>query len=559
VVTEIPYQLNKTRLIERIAELVREKKIEGINDIRDESDREGMRIVMELKKDAEPSVIRNQLYKHTPLQETFGIINLVIVNGRPELMNLKQLLENFLRHRREVIVRRSMYDLRKAQEREHILEGLKKALDHLDEVISLIRKSKTPEEAKAGLIKKFEFTELQAQAILEMRLQRLTGLERQKILDELKEVLAEIKFLKELLEDEDKIKAVIKKEILEIKEKYGDERRTEIIDRTEDIKLEDLIAEEEMVVTISHAGYIKRNPVALYRAQRRGGKGKTGMTTREEDFVEELFTANTHDRVLFFTNKGKVFSLKVYEIPQAGRATKGKAIVNMLNLEKDEQTQAVLNIKAFEEGKYIVIATAQGQVKKTDLMAYANIRTTGLIACDLDEGDSVISAKLTDGKKELLLVSKNAKAVRFKEDQVRPMGRATRGVIGIRMEKKDELIAMEVVGAGTNILVATENGFGKRTPVEEYTIHHRGGQGMFAMKLTDRTGPIVGLLQVGEDDQVMLISDHGKIIRTKVNAISVIGRVTQGVKLIGLEEGEKVVSICRLAEDEEESEEAPAQ
>jgi DNA gyrase subunit A len=559
VVTEIPYQLNKTRLIERIAELVHEKKIEGINDIRDESDREGMRIVMELKKDAEPSVIRNQLYKHTPLQETFGIINLVIVNGRPELMNLKQLLENFLRHRREVIVRRSMFDLRKAQEREHILEGLKIALDHLDEVISLIRKSKTPDEAKSGLIKKFQFTELQAQAILEMRLQRLTGLERQKIMDELKEVQAEIKYLKELLEDEDKIKAVIKKEILEIKEKYGDERRTEIIDKTEDIKLEDLIAEEEMVVTISHLGYIKRNPVALYRAQRRGGKGKTGMTTREEDFVEQLFTANTHDHVLFFTNKGKVFSLKVYEIPQAGRATKGKAIVNMLNLEKDEQTQAVLNVKTFEEGKYIVIATEQGQVKKTDLMAYANIRSTGLIACDLDEGDSVISAKLTDGKKELLLVSKNAKAVRFKEDQVRPMGRATRGVIGIRMEKKDELIAMEVVGAGTNILVATENGFGKRTPVEEYTIHHRGGQGMFAMKLTDRTGPIVGLLQVGEDDQVMLISDHGKIIRTKVNAISVIGRVTQGVKLIGLEEGEKVVSICRLAEDEEDSEEAPAQ
>jgi len=554
VITEIPYQLNKTRLIERIAELVRDKKIEGITDIRDESDREGMRVVLELKKDAEPAVVRNQLYKHTPLQDTFGIINLVIVNGRPELLNLKQLLENFLRHRREVIVRRSLYDLKQAEAREHILEGLKKALDHLDEVISLIRKSKTPEEAKAGLIKKFEFTELQAQAILDMKLQRLTGLERQKILDELKELQAEIKHLKELLGDEEKIRSVIKKELIEIKDKYGDERRTEIIDQTEEIKLEDLIAEEEMVVTISHMGYIKRNPLTLYRAQRRGGKGKMGMTTREEDFVEDMFTANTHERVLFFTNKGKVFSLKVYEIPQAGRAAKGKAIVNMLNLEKDETTQAVLSIKEFEQGKYIVIATARGQVKKTELTAYQNIRASGLIACALDERDRVISAKLTDGKKELLLVTKRGKAVRFKEDQVRPMGRDTRGVIGIRMDKKDELIAMEVVGAGTNILAATENGYGKRTPVEEYTLHNRGGQGMLAMKLTEKTGPIVGVLQVGEQDQIMMITDGGKIIRTRVKDISVIGRVTQGVKLIGLDKGEKVVGICRLAEDEEEQE-----
>jgi len=554
IITEIPYQLNKTRLIERIAELVHGKKIEGINDIRDESDREGMRIVIELKKDAEPSVIRNQLYKHTPLQDTFGIINLVIVNGRPELFTLKQLLENFLRHRREVIVRRSLYDLKKAQEREHILEGLKKALDHLDEVISLIRKSKTPEEAKAGLIKKFEFSELQAQAILEMRLQRLTGLERQKILDELKELQSQIKYLKELLEDEDQIKSVIKSELLEIRENYGDERRTEIIDRTEEIKLEDLIAEEEMVVTISHLGYIKRNPVTLYRAQRRGGKGKTGMTTRDEDFVEDVFIANTHDRMLFFTTRGKVFSLKVYEIPQAGRAAKGKAIVNMLDLEKDETVQAILSVKNFEEGKYIVIATAKGQVKKTELVAYSNIRVTGIIGCDLDQGDRVISAKLTDGKKEILLVSRRGKAVRFKEDQARPMGRATKGVIGIRMDKKDELIAMEVVGAGTAILAANENGYGKRTPVEEYTIHHRGGSGMLAMKLTDKTGPIVGVLQVAETDQVMLITNGGKIIRTKVKDISVIGRVTQGVKLIDLDKSEKVVGICRLAEDEEEGE-----
>ncbi len=554
VVTEIPFQVNKTRLIERIAELVREKKIEGINDIRDESDREGMRVVMELKRDTEPAVIRNQLYKHTPLQDSFGIIMLAIVNGRPELLNLKQMLEQFLRHRREVVVRRSLFDLRKAQEREHILEGLKIALDHLDEVISLIRKSKTPDEAKDGLVKKFELSPVQAQAILEMRLQRLTGLERQKVLDELKTVLAEIKYLKELLEDEEKIKEVIRKELLEIREKYGDERRTEIIDQTQEIQLEDLIAEEEMVVTISHLGYIKRNPLALYRAQRRGGKGKTGMTTREEDFVENLFTANTHDKMLFFTDKGNVFSLKVYEIPQAGRATKGKAIINMLNLQQDDKVQAVIAIKEFEEGKFIVTATRNGMVKKSELKAYENIRSGGLIACDLEEKDRLIAAALTDGSKELLLVSKQGKAVRFKEDQTRPMGRATRGVIGIRMDKKDQLIAMEVVGAGTAILAATEHGFGKRTKVEEYTIHHRGGQGMMAMKLTDRTGPIVSVLQVGENDQIMLISDHGKIIRMKVAGISVIGRVTQGVHLIGLEPDEKVTGICRLVEDEEEEE-----
>ena len=554
VVTEIPYQVNKTRLIERIAELVREKKIDGINDIRDESDREGMRIVMELKRDAEPAVIQNQLYKHTPLQDSFGIIMLSIVNGRPELLGLKPMLEQFLRHRREVVVRRTLYDLRQAQAREHILEGLKKALDYLDEVIALIRKSKTPEEARQGLVKKFELTEIQAQAILDMKLQRLTGLERQKVLNELKELQAEIKFLKELLEDEDQIKAVLKKELLEIKEKYGDERRTEIIDQAEEIELEDLIAEEEMVVTISHLGYIKRNPVALYRAQRRGGKGKTGMTTREEDFVEDLFTANTHDKVLFFTNKGNVFSLKVYEIPQAGRATKGKAIINLLNLAQDEKVQAVIAIKDFEEGKFIVTATANGMVKKSELKSYANIRSSGLIACDLEEKDRLIAAALTDGNKELLLVSKQGKAVRFKESQVRPMGRATRGVIGIRLAKKDQLIAMEVVGAGTAILACTEHGFGKRTKVEEYTIHHRGGQGMMAMKLTEKTGPIVSVLQVGEGDQIMLISDHGKIIRMKVSGVSVIGRVTQGVHLIGLEPDEKVTGICRLAEDEEEEE-----
>jgi len=549
IITEIPYQVNKTRLIEKIADLVRNKKIEGINDIRDESDREGMRIVLELKRDAEPAVIRNNLYKHTPLQDSFGIILLAIVNGRPELLNLKQLLEHFLEHRREVVIRRSLFELKKAEERAHILEGLKKALDHLDEVIALIKKSKTPQDAKEGLVKKFSFTEAQAQAILDMRLHRLTGMERKKILEELKAVQAEIKRLKELLESEEKIWQTVKEELLEIKEKYGDERRTEIIDKTEEIKLEDLIAEEEMVVTISHLGYIKRNPLSLYRAQRRGGKGKTGMTTREEDFVENLFVANTHDRILFFTDRGKVYSIKVYEIPQAGRASRGKAIVNLLNLNKEEKVQAVLSIREFEEDKFVVIATLKGQVKKTPLNAFANIRSNGIIACDLAENDRLVSAVLTDGNQELILVSKKGKAVRFKESQVRPMGRSARGVRGINLAQDDELIAMEVAGAGTTILACTENGYGKRTKVEEYTLHHRGGQGMMAMKLTEKTGLIVGVLQVRDEDEVMLISDRGKIIRMKAKDIPIIGRVTQGVRLIGLEEGERVTSICRVMEN----------
>ena len=551
VITEIPYQLNKTRLIEKIAQLVRNKKIEGINDIRDESDREGMRIVLELKRDAEPAVIRNNLYKHTPLQDSFGIILLAIVNGRPELLNLKQLLEHFLEHRREVVIRRTLFELKKAEERAHILEGLKKALEHLEEVINLIKKSKTPQEAKEGLVKKFSLTEVQAQAILDMRLQRLTGMERKKILEELKEILAEIKKLKELLGSEEKIWQTVKQELLEIKEKYGDERRTEIIDKTEEIKLEDLIAEEEMVVTISHLGYIKRNPLSLYRSQRRGGKGKTGMTTREEDFVENLFVANTHDRILFFTDRGKVYSVKVYEIPQAGRASKGKAIINLLNLNKEEKVQTVLSIREFEEDKFVVIATLKGQVKKTPLSAFANIRSSGIIACDLAENDRLVSAVLTDGEQELILVSKKGKAVRFKESQVRAMGRNARGVRGINLAQDDELVAMEVAGAGTTILTCTENGYGKRTKVEEYTLHHRGGQGMMAMKLTEKTGLIVGVLQVQEEDEIMLISDRGKIIRMKSRQIPVIGRVTQGVRLIGLEEGERVTSICRVMENED--------
>jgi DNA gyrase subunit A len=554
IVTEIPYQLNKTRLIERIADLVRSKKLEGISDLRDESDRDGMRLVIELKRDAEAAVVRNQLYKHTPLQDSFGINMLAVVDGRPQLLNLKQMLEFYLKHRREVITRRCLHDLRKAQDREHILHGLKIALDQLDAIISLIRKSKTPAEAKEGLIKKFKFSDRQAQAILEMRLQKLTGLERQKILDELKEIRKEIKKLKEILGSEAKILGVIKDELKEVKDKYADDRRTEIISKTEEIGVEDLIAEEDMVITISHTGYIKRNAVSLYRAQHRGGKGKAGMGTKEEDFVEDLFAASTHAHILFFTNQGKVYSRKVHEIPQAGRAAKGKAIVNLLKIEQGEEIQAVLPIKEFEEGKYILMATAKGLVKKTDLMAYRNIRTTGLIACTIEKGDELIAALLTDGKQDVFLTARQGKAVRFKEEEVRPMGRSAKGVKGMKLAKKgDQVISMEVLSKGATILTATENGYGKRTNTDEYPVHRRGGQGVLSIRTSDRNGPVIGVLQVTDDNEIMAITNKGKIIRMLVKDISTIHRVTQGVKLVGLQKGEKVSAICRLAESEEES------
>jgi len=552
LITEIPYQLNKTRLIERIAELVRAKKLEGVSDLRDESDREGMRIVVELKKDANPAVVRNNLFKHTPLQDSFGIIMLAIVDNRPQVLPLKQMLELFVKHRKEVVTRRCLFELKKAEEREHILIGLQKALDQLDAVIALIRKSKTPPEAKDGLIKKFDFTERQALAILDMRLQRLTGLERQKILDELKEVKAEIKRLKEILGSEKKILGVVKSELLEIKQKYADPRRTEIVAREEEMTVEDLIAEEDMVVTISHSGYIKRNAVSLYRAQRRGGRGKTGMTTREEDFVEDLFIASTHSHILFFTNRGKAYCVKVHEIPQAGRAAKGKAIVNLINVDQGEQVQAILPVRAFEEGKYILMATKRGLVKKTDLMAYANIRANGLIACVIEAGDELIAARLTDGERDIILSSRNGKAVRFKESEARPMGRATRGVKGMSLGKGDELISLDVIGNGeVTLLSATERGYGKRSAVEEYPLHHRGGQGVITIKTTERNGKVAGVLQVTDEDELMLITSGGKIVRIRVKDISVLSRNTQGVRLISPEQGEKVAAVSRLAEQEE--------
>ncbi|MGH7769008.1 MAG: DNA gyrase subunit A, partial [Candidatus Binatia bacterium] len=554
IISEIPFMVNKTRLIEQIAELVQEKRIEGISDLRDESDREGMRIVIELKRDAVAEVIINQLYKHTALQESFGVNMLAIVEGRPKLLNLKDALKAFLDHRKEVVTHRTAYDLRKAEERLHILEGLKIALDHLDAVIALIRRSHDPKIAKEGLVQDFGLSEIQAQAILDMRLQRLTGLERDKILQEHKETVELIAKLRAILADEKEIYRIIVEELEEIKKNYGDERRTQIIDHSEEISIEDMIVEEDMVVTISHEGYIKRNPAALYRAQRRGGKGKIGATTREEDFVEYLFVASTHSYILFFTTIGKVYWIKVHELPQAGRAARGKPIVNLLHLEPGEKVSAFLSVKEFQEGRYVVFATKGGLVKKTELMAYANPRASGIRAIALEPNDEVIGVRLTDGNQEIILSTLDGQSIRFKEEQVRATSRDTYGVAGMNLEKDDAIVSMEILSLGANILTVSENGYGKRTPMEEYRLQSRGGKGIITMKTTDKTGRVVGVQQVTDDDQLMLVTNIGKIIRLRVKDIRVIGRNTQGVHLIGLEEGERVVSLARLAEKEEEEE-----
>jgi DNA gyrase subunit A len=554
VISEIPFMVNKTRLIEQIAELVQEKKIEGISDLRDESDRDGMRIVIELKRDAVSEIIINQLYKHTALQESFGVNMLAIVEGRPKLLNLKDALKAFLDHRKEVVTRRTVYDLRKAEERLHILEGLKIALDHLDAVIALIRGSQDPKVAKEGLVQNFGLSEVQAQAILEMRLQRLTGLERDKILQEHRETVELIAKLRAILADEKEIYRIIVEELKDIKERYGDERRTQIIDHTDEISIEDMIVEEDMAVTISHEGYIKRNPVTLYRAQRRGGKGKIGTTTREEDFVEYLFVASTHSYILFFTTIGKLYWIKVHELPQAGRAARGKPIVNLLHLEPGERVSAFLSVREFQEGRYVIFATKQGLVKKTELMLYANPRLSGIRAIGLESNDEVIGVRLTDGNQEIILSTLDGQSIRFKEEQVRPTGRGTYGVVGMTLEKDDAIVSMEILSLSANILTVSENGYGKRTPMEEYRLQSRGGKGIITMKTTDKTGKVVGVQQVTDDDQLMLVTNIGKIIRLRVKDIRVIGRNTQGVHLIGLEEGERVVSLARLAEKEEEEE-----
>ena len=552
VVTEIPYMVNKAKLIEKIAHLVRDKKVEGISDIRDESDRDGMRIVIELKKDEVAEVILNTLYLHTQMQTSFGIINLAILDGRPKVLPLKDILYQFIRFRKEVVTRRIIFDLKKARERAHILEGLKIALDNLDEVIKLIRKSKSPTEAKEGLIKTFGLTDVQAKAILDMRLQRLTALEREKILEEYRELLELIKGLEAILADEGLLLNVITDELTAIKERYGDERRTEIIDEIGDITLEDIIADEEMVVTITHSGYIKRNPTSLFRIQRRGGKGKMGMTTKEEDFVEHLFVASTHSHILFFTDRGKAYVLKVYTIPQAGRAARGKAVVNLLNVEKGEKLTTFLPIREFSEGRTIVMATSQGIVKKTDLMSFANVRSGGIIAINLDEGDQLISAKLTDGSSDLFISTRNGQAIRFNEEQVREMGRNTRGVKAIKLGKDDVVVSMEILEDGVTILTVTERGFGKRTAIDEYRSQQRGGRGIINLKVTGKTGRVVGIAQVRVDDELMITTDSGKIIRMSMKDIHVIGRNTQGVKLINIDKDEVVTGTAYIAEKDVE-------
>jgi DNA gyrase subunit A len=554
IISEIPFMVNKARLIEQIAALVQDKKIEGIADLRDESDREGMRIVIELKRDAVPDIVINQLYKHTALQESFGVNMLAIVDGRPKLLNLREALRAFLDHRKEVVTRRAAYDLRKAEEKLHILEGLKIALDHLDQVITLIRRSPDPKAAKEGLMANFGLTEIQAQAILDMRLQRLTSLEREKIVQEHRETVDLIAKLRAILADEKEIYRIIVEELKEVKERYGDERRTKIVQRSEEITVEDLIVDEDMAVTISHEGYIKRNPVTLYRAQRRGGKGKIGATTREEDFVEYLFVASTHSYILFFTTIGKAYWIKVHELAQASRAARGKPIVNLLHLEPGERISAFLPVREFQEGRCVVFATKKGLIKKTELMAYAHPRSTGLRAIALEDKDEVIGVRLTDGQQEIILSTRGGQSIRFKEVQVRPTGRGTYGVVGMRLEEGDGVVSMEILSPGADILTVSENGYGKRTPMEEYRLTSRGGKGVITMRTTERTGQVVGVQQVTEDDQLMLVTNKGKIIRLRVKDIRVIGRNTQGVRLIDVENGERVVSLARLAEQEEEEE-----
>ena len=550
IVSEIPYMVNKTRLLEQIAHLVNDKKVEGISDLRDESDRDGMRIVVELKRDAMAEITINALYKHTSLQESFGVNMLAIIEGRPKLLNLKEILHAFLGHRRETILRRTAYDLRKAEERLHILEGLKIALDHLDAVIALIRESRDPRSAREGLMSGFGLSEAQAQAILEMRLQRLTGLERDKIIEERRATLAAIAELRAILADAKKVDAIVVEELREIKDAYGDGRRTAILDKADEISIEDLIVDEDMVVTVSHEGYIKRNPVTLYRAQHRGGKGKVGTTTKEEDFVEYVFVASTHSHILFFTTIGKVYRIKVHELPQASRSARGRPVVNLLQLQDNEKVSAFLPVREFQGGRYVVFATQNGLVKKTALMAYSSPRASGIRAIALEENDSLIGVRLTDGDQEILLSTVDGQAIRFKEEQVRATGRGTMGVIGIRLEQDDQVVSMEVLRPGASVLTVSDNGMGKRTATDEYRLQGRGGRGTITMKTTERTGRVVGVQQVVDEEQLMLITDGGKIIRLRVADIRVIGRNTQGVRLIDLDNGERVVSLTRLAEED---------
>ncbi len=553
IVTEIPYQVNKARLIEKNADLVGEKTIEGISDLRDESDREGMRIVIELKRGEVPEVILNNLYKHTQLQQSFGVIMLAIVSGRPKVLTLAELVESFVDFRREVVVRRTQFELRKAEARFHILEGLKIALDNLDAVIKLIRASKTVPEARDGLITQFSLSLVQAQAILDMQLQRLTGLERQKILDEMAELLKTIERLRAILNSDRLLMQTIIDELKDVQRKYGDDRRTEIIEDTGELSIEDLIAEEDMAITVSNTGYIKRTPITSYRNQRRGGKGRIGMRTREEDFVSHLFVASTHAYIMIFSDRGRAYWLKVHEIPDVGPGGKGKAIANLVSMAPDEKIASMLAVKEFEPTKFILMGTERGVVKKTDLSAFSNPRAGGIIGMGVEEGDRLIVAQITDGTGEIFIGTRDGVAIRFPESDVRPMGRSAYGVKGIGLREGDEVVAMEVVRPGSTLLTVTEHGYGKRTELDEYRVQSRGGVGIINIQTSERNGRVVGMAAVHDEDEFMLITQQGKILRTVARDIRTIGRATQGVRLIEIDADDRVVSLARLAEREEEN------
>ena len=557
IVTELPYQVNKSNLIEKISDLVREKKITGNSDLRDESDREGIRIVIDLKREEIPAILLNQLYKFTQMESAFGIIMLAIDRGQPAILNLRDILNRFINFRKEVVVRRTFFEITKAKERAHILEGLTKALEEIDEVIAVIKKSGNPQEAAAALCGRFGLTDVQAKAILEMRLQRLTALEREKIEGEYRDLINLIGELQAILDDPQKVLDVIVKELQEIKGKYGDERRTEIVHSSDDIDIEDMIVEEDMVVTVSHTGYVKRNAASLYRSQHRGGRGKVGMGMKDEDFIEHIFVASTHSYILIFTNKGKVYWLKVYQVPQAGRAAKGKAIINLIQISEGERVMAILPVREFEQGKFVIMATKRGILKKTDLVEYSRPRLSGIIAISIDEEDELIDVKQTVGDQDIFLGTRKGMAIRFSEGDVRDVGRVARGVIGIRMDEDDEIVGMEICGSGNAILTVSEKGVGKRTEVEEYRIQGRGGRGLLNIKTNPKVGLVSGIRQVTGEEDVMLISNIGNIIRLHVNEIPILHRNTQGVRLIDLGPDEKVVGLARTERGNDNKDEDP--
>ena len=555
VVTEIPYQVNKARLIEKIAELARDKKIDGITDLRDESDRKGMRIVIELRRDVNPQVILNQLYKNTQLQDNFGVIMLALVDGMPKILTLKQALNHYIDHQEDVVTRRTKHDLKRAEERAHIVEGLKIAVDNIDEVIKIIRSSYNDAESKERLNQRFGLSDRQAQAVIEMQIRRLTGLAREKLEEELAELYEKIAYYRSILADETKLLGIIKEELLQIKEKYSDVRRSQISSNEDKLELEDLIENEDVVITISHTGYIKRMPSDTYKSQKRGGRGITAMTTKEEDFVEQIFTTSTHNFLIFFTNKGKCYRLKVYEIPEAGRQAKGTAIVNLLNITGDEKITTVIPLKKFDDELFLMAATKMGVVKKTPLAEYDTSRRDGIIAINLEDHDELIGVQLTDGKQDMILVTAGGQAIRFAEEEARPMARATKGVRGIKLMDDDYVVGMEVVRDEGDLLVITANGYGKRTPLEEYRQQARGGKGVFTVRPSARNGEIVGALVVKDDEEIMVISKEGIIIRIKVSEISTMGRTTQGVTIMKMGEHDSVVSMARVAEHEHEEKE----